>query len=643
VTLLTRGLTVVGLLCGLSATAAAGSSQGPDQGPLAVRDTSTSVQTGLHTFTLDKPLTLLEAERKSETSHRVPFRLPRAHDSVRTTVGLGYVQRADWGSEILATGDFKGIQVQSNALITKGSTGFLLDSGSLLLFDPDRQWRLDAGDVFSNLRGASRGGRISWRSAGGRHPAVSLYGPRRGTPNRSTVVSYRDQIMVGDQTLLDAEAASDKSYLVRSRLAGKHLEMETSYRSNRKPVSSRDVSLFAGLGMWRGISVNGGLFRSLQAGERSAWRTVSLRLPLSRFFSLTLERAFTEANDTSSTTSAAMATFSAGHLRLFHRYQFGEYDRIRPGGSDTFERQQNQSMATYMAGRRLNLNVQLATQRTETGVLQHWEELQTTVSVTRSTTLRLVTSVPDVRNPERFRGYFRQELPARFALQADYGRLSAFQDVPFELDRSRFKVMLYKTWSLSTPARGAEVRGRVIDHTGRPVPGTRVKLGSYTTDTDPKGGYLFKNVPRGDYDLTIDPEYLPADYAWDGRQLPLALTWSSRTEADLLVAPLNAIHGRVYADRNANGRFDSGEGVAGAVVHLQDRVTSTDQYGAYSFYNLWPGSYTLRINREKLPAAFDSDGAIELVVELSDSGPVTGADFRVKPKTKPIIFKEPGK
>jgi hypothetical protein len=609
--------------------------------PSAAGSTSTSL--GLRTFTVDKPLALIETQRKSDTSHRQPLRLPRAHDTVRTTVGLGYVQGADWASELLAAGEFKGIQVQTNALVTKGSTGVLFDSGSLSLFDPDRHWRFEGGDVFSNLRGVSRGGRLSWQSAGGRRPAISIYGPRPGTPNRPTVISYRDQIVVGEQTLIDAEIASDRSYLLRSRLVRKRFEIEPSYRSNRRPVPSRDASVFGGVTIWRGVGVNAGLFRSVQAGDRSEWRTLSLRVPLSRLISLTLERAFAAANGTSNTTSAAMASLNAGQLRLFHRHQFGEYDLVRPGFSESVERQQTQSMASYMPSRRLNLTLQLATQRTETGQIQHWEELQTTISATRTTTLRFVTAVPDIRNEQRFRAHFRQELPAHFALQADYGRLSAFQAVPFELDRARVKVMLYKSWRVATPARGAEVRGRVVDHAGRPVSGARVKLGSYTTDTGVDGGYLFRNVPKGDYPLTLDPEFLPADYAWDGRQLPLALSWSSRTEADLLVAPLNAIHGRAYNDRNANGRFDSGEEMAGVVIHLQDRVTATDQQGAYSFYNLWPGTFTLRVNREKLSADVEVIGSDELSVVLGDGHPVTGADFRLQPKTKPIIFGKPGK
>ncbi len=214
---------------------------------------SPSAQDGLRTFILAKPPALIDQERHTESVPRAPLRLPTAYESVRTTVGLGYVQGADWASEMLAGGAFNGVQLQANALITKGSSGVLFDNGSISLFDPDRQWRVEGGDVFSALRGVSRGARVSWPSRGGRHPAAAFYGPRPGTPNRPTVVSYRDQIMVGEQTVLDAEVASDKSYLVRSRLATPRYDVDVSYRSNRRPVPGRDASVFASVTMWRGV------------------------------------------------------------------------------------------------------------------------------------------------------------------------------------------------------------------------------------------------------------------------------------------------------------------------------------------------------------------------------------------------------
>ncbi|MBA2306399.1 MAG: hypothetical protein H0W08_27745 [Acidobacteria bacterium] len=590
--------------------------------------------TALRTFQLAKPADLLIQEAAGPTP-TTPPRPPTATESLRTMIGVGYVQGADWGSEIMAGGAIGGTQVQLNTLITSGREGLRFDHGSLSLFDPDARWRVEAGDVYSQLRGASAGGRVSWAAPGNRRPAIAIYGPRRGTPARATVVSYRDQVQLRGQTLLDAEVASDKSYLLRSRLGVSHLDLEAFYRSQRAPVASRDASLSGGLTLWRGLGVAGGVFGSVQAGERSDWRMVSVRVPVARFLDLTLERAFAGTRDSSSTTSAVMGSLTAGNLRLFHRFQQGEYDFARNGFAGTLERQQTQSMSSYSRGPRLNLTLQLATQRTETGQVQHWEELQTTLKLSRTTTVRAVTAVPDLRRRDRLQAYLRQDLPYRLALQADYGRISAFQSIPRELDRSRLKVMLFKTLDIATPARGAEVSGRVLDYAGRGVAGARVKLGPYSVDSDRQGGYVFKHVPRGQFDLSLDQTLLPADFAWDGKGQRVTVTGARALWADLRVTPLNAIHGRVYVDRNQNSHFDAGEAVGGVVIRIGDHFTATDGGGSYSFYNLWPASYVIRLH--SAPAEFQI-ASEERTVTLLDGAPVTGADFRLRETVKPIVW-----
>lgn len=617
---------LVGLLAALTAI------------PLAAQTPSMSSDApgDLRTFTLPKPA--LPQHQRIETPAVPPVELPAPNERLRTMFGFGYVQGADWGSEIFATGTVRGLQVQLNSLVTRGRDGFIFDRGSFSLFDPDEQWHVEVGDVFSHLRGAGFGGRFSWAAAAGRRPAIAVYTaytPRPGLPGRGTAISYRDQIRVRGQTALDAEVATDRSYLLRSRLSKSRMDLEAFYRSTRVPFQTRDASLSGGVRLWEGIALNGGLFRSVLPDDRSDWRTVALRLPVARFLDVTFERAFSRASGTSSTTSAAMASVVAGDLRLFHRVQHGDYGFMRGNLSGTIEQQQTRSMTSYSPHSRMNLTLQLATQHDDAGRVQHWEELQVTMKLTAKSTLRTVTSVPDIRNAERFQAYFRQELPYRLSLQADYGRLSAYQSVARELDRSRFKLMIFKTVDIATPARGAAVAGRVLDNVGRGVAGSRVKLGPYTTDTNSAGEYRFVHVPPGEYELSLDRQLLPADFAWDGRLEHLALTSSRAVARDLRVTPLNAVHGRVYVDRNRNERADADEGLAGVAVRLGDRLTATDRDGNYSVYNLWPGVYVVTLGT--LPAEFEAP-TVEKTVTLRDGAPVTGADFRVFPKTKPIVW-----
>ena len=200
---------------------------------------------------------------------------------------------------------------------------------------------------------------------------------------------------------------------------------------------------------------------------------------------------------------------------------------------------------------------------------------------------------------------------------AEYGRPSSYQQIQNATETPRFKVLLRRTWDVSTVARGGNVSGVVVDYIGRPVPGARVRLGPYSADADMNGAYVFENVPRGEFALELDPNLLPADYAWDGRARHLSVTQATRSRIELVVAPLNAIHGRVYADRNGNGRFDSGEGVLGAAVCLDERVTATDANGAYDFYNVPPGAHAVRLDPARLPEAFAIPDPRPLQVELS--------------------------
>jgi hypothetical protein len=298
-------------------------------------------------------------------------------------------------------------------------------------------------------------------------------------------------------------------------------------------------------------------------------------------------------------------------------------------------------MTSYSIGRRVNFTLQLATQRAENGQVRHWEELHSSFRLSRTTSLRTVTAIPDFNAADRFQAYLRQELPSRFAVQADYGHPSAYQAIARTTDQARLKVMVFKSVDIATPARGAEVRGVVKDNIGRGVSGARVKLGPYSIDTDASGGYVFRHVPRGEYDLSLDPDLLPADFAWDGRGASLSTRPGARIEADLTVTPLNALHGRIYVDRDGNGRYDQGEGIPGAVLQLGARLTAADQHGAYSFFNVWPDTYTIRVHQ--LPPDYHPGPVTERVVTLLDGRPVTGADFVVVPRVKPILWEGGGR
>jgi hypothetical protein len=298
-------------------------------------------------------------------------------------------------------------------------------------------------------------------------------------------------------------------------------------------------------------------------------------------------------------------------------------------------------MASYSPTRRVQLNYQVATQWYSTVAAQRWTELQTVVTLTKSTSLHGVTGFPDITSARRFRFGLQQTLPRGFRLAVDYGALPAFQSsVQDRQEHARFLVMVRRTLAMPTPAAGAEVTGRVVDQEGEPVPGAAVTLGPYVTTVRSDGSYKFAHVPTGDYDLALDEEHLPARYASDGVTQHVHVS-GGRVEADLHAIPLHAIHGHVFVDRNGNGEFDTGEGVPNVVMRLsaRDVVTMTNDEGVYGFYNVLPGVFDVQLDTERLSKDFQVASAATIAVTLDAAGKArTGIDFRLAPREKPIVL-----
>jgi protocatechuate 3,4-dioxygenase beta subunit len=257
------------------------------------------------------------------------------------------------------------------------------------------------------------------------------------------------------------------------------------------------------------------------------------------------------------------------------------------------------------------------------------------------TSVQVVTAFPDLWEPRRLRVRVRQQVSPTLALEAQYGRLSAFQMTrASEREESRVMITIRKTWRVESPSRGGNVRGRAIDQLGHPVSGALVRLGPYSAITDAAGGYIFTRVPDGAFELALDGNKLPAAYAWDEKPRALAVTGGSRVNIDLQVIPLNAIRGRVYLDRDGNGRFDENEGVPNVVVAVDGAVTATNATGTYAFYNHAPGRYTIRLDVKRLARGLAPASPAELHVELTGDQPLVGIDFTVKKKDMPTIMRE---
>jgi hypothetical protein len=588
----------------------------------------------LRQFTLPKPKSV-DASAAIAPAPRAQTTLPPP-DRLQGSIGVGYVQNADWATELRASGSFAGFHVDLHSMTTTGPAHTVFDQGTLSVTSPTSRWTVDAGDLFSPLAGVGRGARVSWTARGDRRPSLSISMPRRPFEIRPTLLTYRDRFAVGTHAWLDGEIASDGSHLLAAQTTIGRVNLDASDRHRLTP-RGRDVNVGGGVEIWRGVRAHAALTQSWRDDQRSRWRIAGLRVPIGGF-DIGIEHTLSSDDGVRSSASAVTGGGLVGGMRLFHRQQWGAVDIHANDVVFVQAMQQSQSMATYAAGPRLRFTLQLASQWTSSGQMTTWEEWQTSWQPRRGTAVTVTTAMPRITARDRLRVRLSQQLPWRLAVEIEYGRIAPYQVSMPWTDRPRGRVMLAYRFDLATPPGRPSARGIVVDHRGRPVAGALVRLGPYAMSTGADGRFAFRNVPPGSVDLFVDERGLPAEYASDGERVRVNPVARSDRDVVLRVAPLATITGRVFVDRNRNGQYDDGEAIAGAVLTLDDeRSTMTDRDGLYGFYNLRPGRYVVRVDLASIdPNAVMAD--VERHVSLVVDRPIAGLDFPVTIRPKPIVW-----
>ncbi len=158
---------------------------------------------------------------------------------------------------------------------------------------------------------------------------------------------------------------------------------------------------------------------------------------------------------------------------------------------------------------------------------------------------------------------------------------------------------------------------------------------TFSATTDSAGMYLVTSLPPGEYQVSIDPASLPEglvqtfDLDGTGTANTTSLTAISgvdRLDADFGYRGTGSVGDTVFLDINNNGKFDTGEGIAGVQVQISGDLDGdgspeslfaiTDTDGQYTFPNLRVTAtgvpYTVTIDKATLPAAsvasVDPDG-----------------------------------
>jgi hypothetical protein len=611
------------------------------RGTASAQSVSSSAQ-GWTPFTIEKaPSELPAADLVSgdRADPRWRPRLPPQHDTLRTRVGVGYVWDRDWGLDLSAAGRVAGVETQLNSFVTFGDAGVEAPSAMLSLVDTASGWGGEAGDVFTELRGLARGLRVSRALANGRQPAVSVYLPNSRLHDTHALVSYRDEFRLFSRFTAGAEVASDGSYFARGSYTERGFDLQVSHRKVRRDDPGEDSAVVASYIFQGGVMLQAGLRAFESLDDAGWWRLLAVRIPLARTLDVTFEDNRTIGGRSEDVSHAVTFQLLRGPVGFTQRYQWGDIEYVRVGDPYGFDRRQLQTAGWYSPASWAKLGLQSATQWLPDGRARQWQELHAGLTLSRRSSLQVYASFPDLLDSTRFRGRFVQELPRRFSLLMDVGRVSAFQTAVLpEHDAPRFSVMLRKTGRIPTPARGGHVRGRVVDELGHALPNAGVRLGSYLAFTGADGWYEFTNVPSGELPLRVADDLLPASYVSDGTSHSIRIEAGGGEIVTLRVVPLNSIHGHVYHDVNGNGRYEPGEGRANMAVRLGEAVTATDSSGAYGFFNLQPGSYEVRLETNRPGETYEAASSQDIGVELRPGAPVAGVDFRVAPKEKPMFL-----
>jgi len=200
-----------------------------------------------------------------------------------------------------------------------------------------------------------------------------------------------------------------------------------------------------------------------------------------------------------------------------------------------------------------------------------------------------------------------------------------------------------------------EFRGRIYNDVNEnlifdetvdePLRKVKVRLDSGQSAYSRHGGYyVLRRVPPGTYILSLDIPSLPDGYQtlvsvrkkWELEQGEVA-------EYDIPLKAQRSVIGTVFEDLNGDGNWESmsESGMAGIGVWLGDQGAVTDEKGQFRFRNLEPGTVTVRLDLDSIPAGYQLSTAAEFQIEIpAEPHRRDHIDFGLAPPEKQKTFEE---
>lgn len=475
----------------------------------------------------------------------------------------------------------------------------------------------------------AEGVRYLWKRKDSKFPQkdwsnLSLYFPEAVIKD-NLVLSYSDEISFSPNIHLQGEVNSGGSYAGRLR-----------YGNSKLDISFYECWLEAQSRLRYGTSLNYKFNRYYSLGwskekeNDNVYERWTAKVPFLRGENLFLQRRENEYGKEKKTkVNSLMAFFSLSKaLRGMLRYEEMTEEKFKEKRADYSSRRYITSL-NYVPNPRLRFNYQLIS--TYDKEIDTYTRLRADYRIFPKMNFWFVTGFPEMFKEEDLNLVgFEYELSSDWHLQAQY---SGFE-------QNNFSVTLHKFFSFDVPARGGTIYGRVKDILGNPIPKIKIKVANYRVITNEKGEYEFKDIPAEDYEVSIVRETVPARYQVETMSELVSLKLGRKNEINFKLLPLSSLTGRVYEDKNKNGKYDQGEGIPGVVLWVNGKVTVSNPEGVYGFYNLPPSSYKIYLDLERLPSGYQAEEKTAQYVEMLSYKPVTGVNFTLKTKEKEIIFQQ---
>jgi hypothetical protein len=192
------------------------------------------------------------------------------------------------------------------------------------------------------------------------------------------------------------------------------------------------------------------------------------------------------------------------------------------------------------------------------------------------------------------------------------------------------------------PEDRGTVEGTVAVDGGEVPNGLEVLLdGKASLPVGENGRFGPKKVASGVHRLSLDLTKIPAQLGAESTDAEILVNAKKTTQQEFRLQRLSSISGQVRSLKPLSADAAAKNPFQGIVIWMNGKKwTQTDADGHYRFTNLSSGDYVVELRPEYLPADATAVGPMKWTLPVRPGGDVTGADFTIEIKEKPVVIQE---